>query len=199
MNGKKEIIQIGECHINTLRLNPKSNKNIVFLHGAKFKAQTWLELGTLEYFAQRGYSVTALDMPGFGDSPYCQMEQVDVLKGLIDELKIEQPVVVGPSMGGRITLNFYFKYPQIPKAIVLVGTVGVEENAPRIKSLVIPTLIVWGEKDDIAPIKYANFLKQNVANSKLVIMKDAPHPCYLKDPNEFNKIVNEFLQEVFNV
>lgn len=200
MSIMKDKLKIEDCYVNILRKNEESKYNIILLHGAKFKAKTWEDLGTINFLSKRGYNVVAIDMPGFGESPYCTMEQIEVLKRVIDKLKLDKPVILGPSMGGRITLNFYFTYPKIPKALILVGTVGVEENAPKIKGngILVPTLIVWGEKDEIAPLKYANFLDQHIKNSKLVIMEDAPHPCYLKDPDKFHSIVDSFLMEVFN-
>ncbi len=197
MDIEKKYVEIEDCKINTLSAGSEADKCIVLLHGAKFKAQTWKELGTIEALANAGYRVVAIDMPGFGESPYCIMEQIDVLYNAIKKLNIETPVILGPSMGGRITLNFYFKYKDIPKGLVLVGTVGIEENAHRIKELNVPTLIVWGEKDDVAPIKYAHFLKENIPNSKLVVIKDGPHPCYLKDPDTFHRELINFLSEVF--
>ncbi|GAB6887408.1 alpha/beta hydrolase [Desulfothermus okinawensis JCM 13304] len=197
MDISQKYLEIEECRIHTLSANPDSDKSIVLLHGAKFKAQTWKELGTIETLATAGYRVMAVDMPGFGNSPYCIMEQIDVLYNVIKQEGIESPVVLGPSMGGRITLNFYFKYKDIPKGLILVGTVGVEENAHRLKELTVPTLIIWGEKDDLAPIKYAHFLKQNIPNSRLVVIKDGPHPCYLKDPHTFHREIINFLSEVF--
>ncbi len=200
MSITKELIKIEECYVNTLSYKNSSNKNVVLLHGAKFNAKTWDDLGTINFLGQKGYSVTAIDMPGFGESPYCTMEQIEILKRVINGLKLHTPIILGPSMGGRITLNFYFANPDIPKALILVGTVGVEENAPKIKGngILIPTLIVWGEKDEIAPLRYANFLHEHIKNSKLVIMDDAPHPCYLKDPDKFHTIIENFLQEVFD-
>jgi len=197
MKINSNFIEIQDCRIYSLSLNEDSEKKIILLHGAKFNAHTWEDTNTLKELARAGYGVYAMDMPGFGNSPYCMMEQVDVLFNFIQAQKISSPVILGPSMGGRITLNFYFKYPHIPKALVLVGTVGVEENAHRLKELKVPTLIVWGEKDDLAPIKYAHYLEKNIEDSKLVIIKDGPHPCYLKDPETFNKELLSFLGEVF--
>ncbi len=197
MEFQKKYIKVDECHVNTIQANENSKNTIILLHGAKFKAKTWEELGTITALKDAGYRVVAVDMPGFGNSPYCMKEQIDVLKGVIESEKITSPVILGPSMGGRITLNFYFKYPEIPRALVLVGTVGVEENAHRLRDLNIPTLIVWGELDDLAPIKYAHFLKENIKNSRLVVIKEGPHPCYLKDPDTFHKELISFLKEVF--
>jgi pimeloyl-ACP methyl ester carboxylesterase len=197
MEIKNNFINIEDCRIHILSANEDSDKRVILLHGAKFKAQTWNDLGTIDTLGKAGFGILALDMPGFGESPYCMMEQIDVLYNVIQKKEIKKPIILGPSMGGRITLNFYFKYPDIPKALVLIGTVGVEENAHRLKELNVPTLIVWGEKDDLAPLKHAHFLNENIKYSRLVIIKDGPHPCYLKDPDTFHNELIKFLEEVF--
>ncbi len=196
---KQEIVKIGECPINTLKVEGSGETpHLILLHGAKFKAQTWKEIGTLDFFGKEGFSATAIDMPGFGQSPYCTADPVAILADFLKTKEIRDPVILGPSMGGRTTLNFYFAHPHLVKALVLVGTVGVEENARRLSSIEVPCLIVWGEKDDIAPLSHAHLLHERIPTSKLFIMSDAPHPCYLKDPILFNKEVLRFIQEVFN-
>jgi len=42
----------------------KSNLTFLFLHGAAFKAEDWLDLGTLHLMAALGYKTVAADLPG---------------------------------------------------------------------------------------------------------------------------------------
>ena len=42
----------------------KSNLSFLFLHGAAFKAEDWLDLGTLHLMAALGYKTVAADLPG---------------------------------------------------------------------------------------------------------------------------------------
>jgi len=42
----------------------KSNLSFLFLHGAAFKAEDWLDLGTLHLMAALGYKAVAADLPG---------------------------------------------------------------------------------------------------------------------------------------
>jgi len=47
---------------------------------------------------------------------------VDVVKQLIAELKYENVILCGHSLGGAVIQSFYFKYPNEVKALILVGT-----------------------------------------------------------------------------
>lgn len=38
-------------------------RNVLLLHGAKFSAQTWQDLGTLSLLATNGFRVAAVNLP----------------------------------------------------------------------------------------------------------------------------------------
>lgn len=166
---------------------------VILLHGMKFRAETWRELGTLEVVAGLGRRVLAVDMPGFGKSPASEVEPVEALARLLRHLELEQVVVVGPSMGGRIALDFAIRHPQRVAGLVLVGAVGVEENRAGLAAIVAPTLIVWGAEDQISPLTNSDILLAGIKNATREIYPDAPHPCYLAQPERWHTSLKTFL------
>lgn len=56
-----------------------------------------------------------------------------------------------------------------------------------------PTLMIYGENDKVTPLKEANKINKKIKNSKLIVMPDAGHFCYLDRPKYFNLILNAFL------
>ena len=51
-----------------------------------------------------------------------------------------------------------------------------------------PTLIVHGAKDTMCPRFHAEYLKDNISSSELVIsMEEGKHHLYLKYAQEFNQ------------
>lgn len=54
------------------------------------------------------------------------------------------------------------------------------------------TLIIFGEQDKETPIYMAKKLNRNIKNSKLIILKDAGHFCFIDKPKRFNLEVREF-------
>jgi len=57
----------------------------------------------------------------------------------------------------------------------------------------VPTLLVWGEKDPIAPLRVGRLLEWMIPGSDLRIMPDIGHSPMLDRPDEFNKIVMDWL------
>ncbi|MBW1749853.1 MAG: alpha/beta hydrolase [Deltaproteobacteria bacterium] len=184
------------CSLHFLEAGNPEGKDVILLHGMKFKAESWQELGTLEKLATAGYHPLALDMPGFGGSPACEADQDKVLADFINELELERPVLIGPSMGGRIALEFALNHPGIQGGLVLVGTVGVAENKDRLSQIEQPVFIVWGGDDQISPIANSDILLNSIKGSKRLVLEGAPHPCYQDQPDAWHAALLEFLATV---
>ena len=86
---KSEKIIIHSCETHYLTSGEHGKPAIVLLHGMKFQAATWHELGTLDKLANGGFRPVAIDMPGFGLSPACPMDQDRILEGLFHELALD--------------------------------------------------------------------------------------------------------------
>jgi abhydrolase domain-containing protein 14 len=161
-------ISANSCAIHYLRAGAQDDPIVILLHGMKFQASTWKELGTLEHLAGAGFQVIAMDMPGFGGSPACSAEQDSVLE-------------------------FNIRHQNLVSALVLVGAVGVEENRSRLSSITVPTLIIWGRDDRISPLTNCQLLHSAIHGSKKIIIEGAPHPCYLDNPDIWHRELVNFL------
>ena len=64
---------------------------------------------------------------------------------------------------------------------------------PQIKT---KTLVLWGEKDDYAPVKMAGLIKEKIVNSKLVIFPNVKHSPYLEIPEKLAEVIIEFLRKL---
>lgn len=66
-------------------------------------------------------------------------------------------------------------------------------NLPKINQ---PTLIIWGEHDQVFPIELAHRLKRHIGeNSQLVIVKKAGHAINLEKPKKLCKLMKSFLTD----
>jgi pimeloyl-ACP methyl ester carboxylesterase len=59
----------------------------------------------------------------------------------------------------------------------------------------VPTLIVWGERDSIIPVRDADEFERLIEDSRKVVMKDTGHIPMAERPQAFNDVLVEFLAE----
>lgn len=197
MGIQEKTVQIGGCTLFSLLSRSPGTRDVLLLHGASFRASTWQELGTLGLLEQEGFRPTAVDLPGYGSSPACEADPVQLLSELIRAEELSLPVLVGPSMGGRITLELVLQHPELIGGLVLVGAVGVQALRDRLPEIDVPTLIVWGSEDRIAPLEDGYVLEQEIGGSQYVVLHGASHPCYLDQPGRWHEELLGFLQDHF--
>ncbi|MFH1217950.1 MAG: alpha/beta hydrolase [Pseudomonadota bacterium] len=187
----------GPCQLHYIEGGISSGKDIVLLHGMKFQAQTWKDLGTLRILGESARHPMALDLPGFGDSPSCAGKPAEVLVDFISRKKLEKPLLVGPSMGGRVALEFCLDHPDQVGGLVLVGAVGVQENRERLSLINVPSLIIWGGEDAISPLENGRLLAREISGASFFVIDGAPHPCYLHQPEIWHRELLSFLDKTW--
>jgi pimeloyl-ACP methyl ester carboxylesterase len=64
----------------------------------------------------------------------------------------------------------------------------------RLHRLVAPTLLVWGERDQVVPPVYGEAFNKRIPNSRLVTIPNAAHFPHLEQPNAFARVALEFLE-----
>lgn len=192
-------ISVGDCEIHFMKAPGAGGRTLLFLHGMKFNAATWRDLGTLEKMGEEGYEALALDLPGFGESPTSDLDPVKVLKQVVISQKLNKPVIVGPSMGGKVALDFALAHPEFVGGLVLIGAVGVEERKEQLSTINVPTLVVWGSEDAISPLANGHLLAEQIPDASLVLVQGAPHPCYLDQPDIWHWELTSFLAEHFGI
>ena len=63
----------------------------------------------------------------------------------------------------------------------------------KLKDINNEVLIVFGSNDDQTPVYMAKKLHKNIKNSKLILLPNAGHFCFIDKPARFNMEVREFL------
>lgn len=64
---------------------------------------------------------------------------------------------------------------------------------PKLQTLSIPTLVLWGDHD-FFPIEIAAHIEQAIANARLVRLKDCAHFAYLECPGDVRNAFNDFFR-----
>jgi pimeloyl-ACP methyl ester carboxylesterase len=100
---------------------------LLFVHGLGGSWQNWLL--NLPAFMD-SHRVVTLDLPGFGESdmpsePISIRGYAKTLDGVCDQLGIENPVVVGNSMGGFVAAEMALSFSTRVAKLVLVSAAGL--------------------------------------------------------------------------
>ena len=118
-----------------------SGPAIVLVHGLAGSARTWDPV--VEQLAQ-SFRVIAPDLPGHGDSAkprgdYSLGAFATFLRDLMDHFDCAAATIVGQSLGGGISMQFSYQYPERCERLVLVSTGGLgEEVSPILRVLTVP-------------------------------------------------------------
>ena len=75
---------------------------------------------------------------------------------------------------------------------ILVKVVN-EDLKPILKDIKVPTLLIWGDKDDATPLYMAKIMEKEIEDSGLVILEGTGHYSYLEDYSKFTAVIKSFL------
>ena len=101
------------------RVEGRGEKTLVLLHGYMNSLQVWDKF--FKAYKDEDIVLVAIDVSS--------MElQADMIKQVLDELRIKDCVMIGHSMGGMITLSFAEQYPNYIKGFCLLHSTACEDN-----------------------------------------------------------------------
>ena len=106
-------------------------KCVVFLHGWRSNSTLWFDI--FPPLIEAGYSIFALDFPGFGKSQSPKKalflsDYVATVATFMQKLEIQQPVIIGHSHGGRVAIKMAVQDPKLMQKLVLVDSGGIKRE-----------------------------------------------------------------------
>lgn len=194
---KTTALDIDGTSINVVSVGEKHKASILFLHGMAFSAKTWVDLNTLVVLGKFNYHVLAIDLPGYGNSEQLKVEMApeDFLKKIIETLDLSKPIIISPSMSGKYSIPYVIKYSSKVSGFVPIAPVIDPKYSSQIfEQLNVPTLVIYGENDKSAQSK--NKLLSRIQNSKVEMIPNGSHPCYLDNPKLFHLLVKNFVDSL---
>ncbi len=88
------------------------------------------------------------------------------------------------------------------KAIRVVATSksSVRHNlSDKLHLITAPTLLIWGRQDNVTPLFVGEKFNELIENSRLVVLDECGHAPMMEKPEEFNRVMEDFLQEILAV
>ena len=249
---------------------PRDAPAILLLHGFGASLQAWDDWAPA---LEKNLRVLRIDIPGFGlsgpavNQDYSDAADVARVIAVMDQLGVQQVIVAGHSMGGRIAWNLAAAHPERVSQLVLISPDGFPDPnaksdktyevpallgllpyslpqwalrmggvapafaddsqltpqmmqryhdmmlAPgvrtallermrqtrnsdpvaRLKSITVPTLLIWGEKDAFIPVSNAQDYLKAMPQAKLVTLPGVGHVLHEEAPQASVQAVLDFL------
>lgn len=264
-------ISVGGLQLNVAVMG--TGRPLLLVHGFPLDHSMWVgQIAALSGDCR----VIAPDLRGFGQSgatpasgdTTTMRQYADDLAGLLDALRIDEPVVFcGLSMGGYIAWQFFAHHRQRLAGLIVCDSravadnekaaagrfetaAKVEQTGPRVvadamlpklfpasaierkapfveattevmlsspragvaaalrgmaerpdftaelSKIDVPTLIICGEEDAIAPVAEMKSIAEAIPTAKFVAIQNAGHMAPLEKPDEVNTAIREFVQSL---
>uniref|UniRef100_A0A0K0ENA3 AB hydrolase-1 domain-containing protein n=1 Tax=Strongyloides stercoralis TaxID=6248 RepID=A0A0K0ENA3_STRER len=190
----KEDVEVNVSYLESFPPhNEYSKLSILFLAGQSYTSSVWKDTNTMQIFSNMGYHCIAIDLPGTGKTTGDLITDQDkpiFMYKLLDELNLEKVAIIVASMSGLYVLPMLPERRVITIVAVAVSDTKIPED--RRKAITTPCLIVWGERDlSLGPLsqRHLRVLKE----TREVKVPNASHVCYESNPNDFQKIVLNWL------
>lgn len=123
--------------VEVARVTVGQGRPVIYIHGAV----TTLEEGLVALSETLGarHRLICIDRAGHGDSGRDQTtgsawKQAALIRGCLDSLGVERPVIVGHSFGGAVALAYALQFPAAVAGVVALAPIAFPE--PRLEQLI---------------------------------------------------------------
>jgi pimeloyl-ACP methyl ester carboxylesterase len=92
-----------------------------------------------------------------------------------------------------------YKTPNGRKAPLWVGRRiddAKDLNTDKIKTIKIPTLVIWGEEDTLIPVSHAEYFKRDIQGSEVRIIPEAGHLPHEEHADVVNALITDFVKGI---
>jgi len=210
MSGPERLVldRIATEHGEIALMQAGEGDDVLLLHGLGATKASFLP--TIAALAG-SFRVTAIDLPGFGDSAMPVGAGYDppffarAVAGVLDALEIERAHLIGNSMGGRVALEVGFEFPELTGQLALLAPslawlrerrwapllravrpeLGLIQPAPRIVVDRIARAMVPGGNDGWSAVGVDEFLRGYLTPRGRAAFYAAARNIYLEDPERF--------------
>ena len=154
-------MQINGCNVNYIRYGTDSKTTIVLLHGWGQNIEMMKPIG--DNFKDK-FNILIIDLPGYGksDEPnktWTVFDYSDMVHELLEKLDIKNPILMGHSFGGKISIDYASRY-NVKKLVLFASPFKKEIQKESLKLKMLKTL----KKVPILN-KLENFAKRHIGST----------------------------------
>ena len=169
------------------------DKTVLFIHGLANYAMGWKK--NIEALKDQ-YRCIALDLPGnglseCGDYPYSIQYFSGVVESFIKELKLQNVVLVGHSMGAQVVIATVLRNSAVAQKLVLCAPAGFEQFTPMETGIYQATLnffdIFSSEENSLKKTIQTSFYHHNGQGDEMI--RDLVKLMHKQPVREYRKMV----------
>lgn len=146
------------------------------------------------YHPDRLHSLTIVNAnPGFNSM------SAEAVRRFVTERKTRTPESIRKLLGSNPRKGAYQELVESIDMIreesyrkTLEASVAQDRDAP-VENIRVPTLIMYGEEDTVYPPELARAMAARIPGVELAMIKGAGHVANLEQPEEFNRLLLDFL------
>lgn len=124
--------QIEKMELFYRKYGNEGDQPLIILHGLFGVSDNWVSFA--RRIAMEGFEVFVVDQRNHGQSPHSgnfnYLALTDDLFDFIDDHDIENPMILGHSMGGKVAMRFALENPHLVKRLVVVD-ISLKAYPPR--------------------------------------------------------------------
>ena len=171
MEATENVLDVGEFTINFATAG--NGSPLLLLHGSE-PQETWRVWEPILAMADT-YRLIAPDLLGHGKTSRPEetpdhRAQAQMLRDLVDKLRIQKLSLMGSGWGGQVALEFALDWPGSVGAIVLLACSYDKDQLRRLQKLRKPTLIIFAEDDMVTQLKAGYILRDAIGTSRLEVL-----------------------------
>jgi len=130
-----ETVSVDGTRLHYRDAGDPDDPTAVLLHGGIIDAAHVSWGAVIEPLAEDCH-VVAPDLLGYGESalppgPYPVSRHVDAIEGAVDQLPLDEPTVVGLSLGGAVGLGLALRRPNLVDDLLLIDSYGLGRELPN--------------------------------------------------------------------
>lgn len=154
-------------------------KNVIIV-GHSFGGRVGIKLSVL--YPNYVKKLILVDSAGFVDNT--------LRKKLFNFVAKIIPTILKNKFGKYFASKDYLNSGNLKKTFIKVINEDLSEEMRKINT---PTLLIWGADDTVTPVDFGYLMKSKIKNSKLKIIASAGHYSFLDKPEEFVKLLINFV------
>jgi len=177
-----------------------SGQPVIILHGLFGQSDNWVTVGRR---ISEKFHVYVPDQRNHGQSPHTPVHSfpamADDLAEFLEDHNIENPILIGHSMGGKTAMTYALENPyKVQKLVIILDAINqsMEFLFDGIRSenqYKGPALFVRGGKSDYVPDEDIPLIKSLFPQADIKTIQGATHWLHADAPKELCAVLSRFL------